>query len=238
MNGIVDYESLVSNYGEALATKILLISAISAFTMVLGFFILKAIAVCRMAKRKGYKYWWLGMIPYANFIVLGKLAGPVRIFKIDISNIGIFVLISSAILDIINLLNLLSGLILGFFPGLAYALYLIYSLSYIVELVFYIGYFSLAYSIFGKYAPQKRMLFTVLSLIQPLFSILLIVIMNNHPYSSVDEYYRELMAKRYGQAYDPHSSPYQTHENPFSDYSNGQQSNKKPVDNPFEEYDE
>ena len=62
--------------------------------------------------------------------------------------------------------------------------------------------------------------------------------MNNHPYSSVDEYYRELMAKRYGQAYDPHSSPYQTHENPFSDYSNGQQSNKKPVDNPFEEYDE
>ncbi len=237
MYGVIDYETLVANYGEKLTKQILLISTLFAVAFVLGFFIIKAVAVCRMAKRKGYKYWWLGMIPYANFIVLGKLAGPVRIFKIDIPNIGLFVLIASAILDFINILNILSGFIVGFFPGLAYAIYIIYSLSYIVELEFYIAYFSLAYSIFGKYAPQKRMLFTVLSLIQPLFSIFLLVIMNNRPYASVDDYYRELMAKRFGQTYDPHSNPYQTYENPFSDYSNGSQ-NANPVEDPFEEYDD
>ena len=238
MNGIIyDYEALVASYGEKLTNQILLISFIFSATIILGFFILKSVAVCRMAKRKGYKYWWLGMIPYANFIVLGKLAGPVRIFKIDIPNIGLFVLIASAILDFVNLLSLLSGLIAGFLPGLAYAIYIVSSLSYIVELVFYIAYFSLAYSIFGKYAPQKRMLYTVLSLIQPLFSIFLIVVMNNRPYASVDDYYRELMAKRYGQAYDPHSNPYQTYENPFSDYSNGSQNNNQAED-PFEEYDD
>ena len=203
--------------------------------LVVGFFILKAIAVCKMAKKKGYKNWWLGMIPYANFILLGKLAGPIRIFKMDIPNMGIFLLIASLLLDIVNLLYYFGSYLATIVPGIEYVINLVYTFGYFIELVYFVASFSVAYAIFGKYEPQRRMLYSALSIIEPIFAILLIVIMNKKPYDSIDDYYRELMAKRYGQAYNPHTNPYQTYENPFSDYSDGNNSNTS-NDDPFEEY--
>lgn len=225
----------LNNYFVNLDDKVVLLSLLFAAVISIGFFILKAVAICRMAKKKGYKNWWLGMIPYANYILLGKLAGPIRIFRMDISNMGIFVIIGSVILDVINLAYYFGNIITEIIPIAGYAITLLYSFSYIIELVYFIAFFSLVYAIFGKYVPQKRMLFSALSLIQPVFAILLIVIMDKKPYDSIDDYYRELMAKRYGQTYNPHVNPYQTYENPFSDYSNSEKAKTK-IEDPFEEY--
>jgi hypothetical protein len=59
--------------------------------------------------------------------------------------------------------------------------------------------------------------------------------MDKTPYNSIDDYYKELMAKRFGQTYNPHANPYQTYENPFSNYSGSTKSNQK-IEDPFEEY--
>ena len=227
---LAELNSSFINFENKIDLLVLLFIAVIS----LGFYVLKSIAICRMAKKKGYKNWWLGMIPYANFIILGKLAGPIRIFKIDVRNMGLFVVLGSIVLDIFTALYYFSSVITEALPIVAYFISTAYAFSYIIELVYYIAFFSLVYAIYGKYAPQKRMLFSVLSLIQPVFAILLITIMDKKPYDSVDDYYRELMAKRYGQTYNPHANPYRTYENPFNDSNSGKRN--PPLEDPFDEY--
>ena len=108
MTNLYDIESLFELYGEEYVLKIMLYTFIAIGIFYLGIYVLKAVATCRMAKKRGFKNWWLGMIPYANYYVLGKLAGPVRIFRVDVKNIGVIVLIGSIILDAMNLVNVLS----------------------------------------------------------------------------------------------------------------------------------
>lgn len=198
-----------------------------------GLYILKAIAVCKMAKKRGFKNWWLGMIPYANYYMLGKLAGPVRIFGIDVKNVGLFLLIFSAFIDAYNLMAALTFIPVISVSVITIILNTISYFSYIIELAYYICYFALVFALFGKYTPEKRFLFTVLSFIQVLFPIFLICIMNKKPYNSFDDYYKEQMAKRFGQTYNPYENPFDTKENPFSANS---QSNNNTVEDPFDEF--
>ena len=93
MYELYDINSLIEAYGKDAVMSIFLITFLVGAIIALGLFILKAIAICKMAKNRGFKNWWLGMIPYANIILLGKLAGPVRIFKVGVKNIGVFLLI-------------------------------------------------------------------------------------------------------------------------------------------------
>ena len=202
--------------------------------LAIGLFILKAIALCRMAKKRGYSNWWLGLIPYANFYLLGKLAGPVRIFRFDIKNVGLFLAISTFILDAIKVITLLASF--SIFGAFKHVIYAIYQVSSLIELVYYFSYVSACFAIFGKYAPSRRLLFTVLSIIQPMLPILLIVIMNKKPYNNFDEYYKEQMAKRYGQTYNPYENPFSTKENPFNTSNNSNEQSNEIFEDPFDEF--
>ena len=214
----------------------LLISVAAALAVYAGFFAIKAVAVCIMAKKRGLKYWWLGMIPFANFFVIGKLAGPVRVFSATVKNIG---LIAGIIYFVRAAASLaLAGLVYGDYfvclfngtlpQGQAYELQLGYVLEVAVNVYEYVDYFisllyvlvyaMLVYAFFSKYAPDKRWVFAVLSvLFEPLFGIFILAVRNNRAYSSVNEFYNEKYAKRFGQTYNPYATPYKTNENPFDD---------------------
>lgn len=223
----------------------LLCSCSIVILIYLGLFVLRAVATCIMAKKRKLKNWWLGMIPYANYITLGKLAGRTRIFSMDFKNIGIVVCFSALACDVASAIMYLPNFVaifqlIGVNGTLSEDIILalqntsaIYTLvdvvAYVCDIAFVLSYAMLALAIFSKYAPQKRILYTLLSMIQPLFGILLLVIMNNRTYSSVDEFYREKMARQYGQTYNPYQNPFSTNENPFDE----QQSNNE---NPFDEY--
>lgn len=235
MNVFFNFANLNKNLTDEQLLAVMLLSLLFVAVIYLGMFVLKAVAVCRMARKRGFSNWWLGMIPYANYYMIGKLAGPVRIFRMDIKNIGLFVLVSAAILDVARILNVLQ--IFSIVPIGTYLFYTVYQLSYLVELVFYISSITLYFAIFGKYAPSKRLLFTLLSIIQIMFPILLIAIMNNKPYSSFDDYYKEQMAKRYGQTYNPYENPYSTNENPYNNSnSNSNSNNGQQFEDPFDEF--
>ena len=226
-NIFIVLQALLSQELDDMTRTIFIFSIAFSSVIYIGFFVMRAVATCIMSKRRKVKNWWLGMIPYVNFYALGKLSGPVRIFKIDVKNIGLWVAISAALIDAITLFDVLGGtLLLSFIPILAIMLELIYGLC---DLVFIISYFSLAYALFGKYAPAKRLLYSALCLIQPAFSILLIMVMKKKPYDSFNDYYNEMMAKRYGQSYNPYAKPYSSAENPFDEYGS---SSQKPED-PF-----
>ena len=140
----------------------------------LGFFIIKSVAVCKLAKKRGFKNWWLGMIPYANYYVIGKLVGKMRIFNLVIKNIGVIALISAIIYDLssvgillyaIQVIFDLNWVIKYFYDALS-------AISYVVDILFYASFFMLVMGIFGRYAPHKRTLYSVLCLVtQYLFSI-------------------------------------------------------------------
>lgn len=229
------------------------ISLALAFTVYAGFFAIKAVGVCIMAKKRGLKYWWLGMIPFANFFVIGKLAGPVRLFSVDVKNIGLIVAIIYFVRSVASLV--LAGLVYGDYfvclfkgtlpQGQNYELQVGYVLSvavsvyeyvdYFISLAYVLAYAMLVYAFFSKYAPDKRWLFAVLSvIIEPLFGIFILVVRNNRAYSSVNEYYNEKYARRFGQTYNPFADPYKTKENPFVD--DGDNGNKNGDDNssPFD----
>src|SRR5574344_2160118 len=90
-NLITTLETLRNNSNLTNAELVKYFTFICGITVVIyaGFYILKAVAVCKLAKKRSFKHWWLGMIPFVNFAVIGKLAGPVRVFRIDVKNIGI-----------------------------------------------------------------------------------------------------------------------------------------------------
>lgn len=226
--------ALIQSNDSRVEMQIVLFTGIVTITSYFIIFLLKAIAVCRMAKKRGFKNWWVGMLPYGNFFMIGKLAGPVRVFQIDLKNIGLITMISAIIYDLINVYSILVLLEIPLIssPVLNVA---VVSGSYIIELVYYLSYIMLASAIFGKYAPNKRLMFTLLSIIEPVFSILLLVVMNRKPYDSYDDYYKERMARRFGQNYNPFEKPYNTKENPFSNYDTNK-NNSNSVEDPFDEF--
>ena len=249
-------EELRVNYGAPYSTLIgsVLLSVAIFCAIYLGFFAIKAVGVCIMAKKRGLKYWWLGMIPFANFAVIGKLAGPVRAFSINIKNIGLIVgiiyflrTVASVVFSILvygeYFVALLKGALpagqvfeieLGYILGVASSIY--QYTDYFVSLFYLLIYAMLVYAFFSKYAPDKRWVFAVLSvLIEPLFGIFILVVRKNRAYSSVNEYYNEKYARRFGQTYNPYSDPYKTRENPFDD-GNGDNKNNNDGDNssPFD----
>lgn len=210
----------------------------------LGLFVLRAVATCIMAKKRKIKWWWAGMLPYVSYSLLGKLAGPVRIFSIDIKNVGLIVSISAFVLDLASVLfyavpvieiytalNANATITAEFIANLQVGMFynVIQMFSYFTDWIFVFSYILLVFTLFTKYAPQKRILYTVISLVQPIFSILLLTVMNNKTYNSVADFYKEKMAKRYGQTYNPYQNPYNTSENPF-------ETEKQNNENPFDEY--
>lgn len=223
------------------ALKNMVVIYACVFIAVYGaFFAVKAVAVCIMAKSHGVKNWWLGMIPFANYIVIGKLAGPVRVFHVDIKNVGWLAAIASGVVTLGS--AVISGIYFGeyfvalfngslpvgeffaFEPGVTVEIIIsVYNyVEYFISIINIFAYAMLVYAFFSKYAPDKRWLFTLLCLfIEPLLGVFILVVRKNRAYSSVNEYYAEKYARRFGQTYDPYADPFKTKENPFNERSSG-----------------
>lgn len=219
-----------------------------------AFFAVKAVAVCVMAKSHGVKNWWLGMIPFANYIVIGKLAGPVRVFHVDIKNVGWLAAIASGVATLGSVVisgiyfgeyfvalfsgTLPAGEVFAFEPSVTVSIIVsVYDyVEYFISIINIFAYAMLVYAFFSKYSPDKRWLFTLLCLfIEPLLGIFILVVRKNRAYSSVNEYYAEKYARRFGQTYDPYANPFKTKENPFNDGANDNKTdNGADNDSPFE----
>lgn len=232
---------------------IYLTAIIAVAIIFVGLYALKSVAICILAKKRGIKWWWVGIIPYANYVVLGKLAGPIRLFRIDFKNIGyvlaplLFVCDAlSSIFSVYSFISVLSyikeGVVID--EQVIYELsssvyYVVSELSSALRFAYYVLFVSLCFALYGKYVPNRKMLYTVLSFFTWLFPIMLITIINKKPYASYDEYLKQKMAERFGQSYDPYSNPYETRNNPFfrGEPDRNTQTDEDASDiNPFDEY--
>lgn len=226
---------------------------ISVAIIFIGLYVIKAVAICILAKKRGIKWWWVGMIPYANYVVLGKLAGPIRLFRIDFKNVGYIIAPLLFVCDALSSIYgvyacitvfkcIQSGIMIDnavLTELLSSIYYVVSELSSVLRFVYYVLFVSLCFALYGKYVPNRKMLYTVLSFFNWLFPIMLITIINKKPYASYDEYLKQKMAERFGQSYDPYSNPYETRKNPFfrgENNSDTQQNEDASDINPFDEY--
>lgn len=239
LNTLLEYLMSTGNMSRDDAVRTITVTVISSLVVAVGFYVLKAVATCLMAKKQGIKKWWLGALPYFNYAVIGKLCGPVRVFGFTIKNMGLIAAIFLFVDHMIGVVQSVSYLLVtsvGQTPFTA-VFYQIMTVIYVyfsnaINLVYFCAFLFTCFGLFGKYAPDKRILFTCLSIFQPIYAILLLVIRNRKPYASFDDFVKQKMAERFGQSYDPYSNPYETHENPFL---NEKQKDEKD-DNPFDEY--
>lgn len=223
---------------EEQALKMIVGSLFFAGAVLLALYVLKAVAIFLMAKKCGLKNKWMSFVPYLNFVVLGKLAGRVRLFGVTIGNIGLFYAIFLGAWHLISVLESVASALFTYNPSSATQLfyqimaYVSLLTNWPLMLIEIICFVTLCFGLYGRYTPNRRMLFTFLSCFNFIFPIILIAIHNKKPYASYDDYFKQKMAERYGQTYDPFSNPYETKENPFLNEKGKDDNN----DNPFDEY--
>ncbi len=219
--------------------NIYLISFIISTAFTVFAYVLKALAIKAMAKNKGLDKLWLAWIPFFNYILLGKVIGVSYMFRKKVNNIGLFVAILSCASFVLS--NLLS---LGYYvnelseffgfriyyesvfieewmyqQGVFYTVvYYVYDVLALVEIVFSC---TMIYFIFRKFAPERSLAYSVISVFFDfMFGILLFVIRNRKP-STYDEFLRTRVR-----------SGYNTYENSYHQYG------KNPESNPFPEFDD
>ncbi len=223
---------------EDQALKMIVGLLIFAGAVLLALYVLKAVAIFLMAKKCGLKHKWMSFVPYLNFVVLGKLAGRVRLFGFTIGNIGLFYAIFMAASHLIVVLESVASALFSYHPGattqLFYQVMLYVSaiVNWPLSIIELLCFVTLCFGLYGRYTPDRRILFSFLSCFNFIFPIILIAIHNKKPYESYDDYFKQKMAERYGQTYDPFSNPYETKENPFLNEKSKDDNN----DNPFDEY--
>lgn len=207
-----------------------MIAEIYAFSMIWGEiiniiltlvgFIFKSIAIYTMSKRAGLKQLYLAYIPFANFILLGRLIGKVIIWGRPVKNMGVWLMIVGILAFITNTLYNLDAYVVIFamavefltgrvvesitLPGILNQLLVAKGNFYFgVEIVNAV--LSLAkiflevniiFSIFKKYRPDKALFFALVSIfIEFTFGFLLFSVRKNKP-MTYDEYLQSMARKR------------------------------------------
>lgn len=191
-------------------------------------FVFRAIAVYTMSKRAGLENRWLAFIPFANWILLGKLLGTCYVFRMKLKNLGVFVCIFSALNILMNIafnlgqymdaifvpeslgqLEIVGSDFLSTWYQWSYGIvttnlqgmvyYLVRYLYLIIRLISVVLTFFLVINIFRKYDPKRSLVFAILSIFFDFLpGIFLFAIRNNVPVN-FQEYIREENRKRYAE---------------------------------------
>ncbi len=226
-----------------------LMFALACFSV---FFILQGIGIYMIAKNRNMKYKFWSFVPFANLCYLGKIVGTCYILGQKMTRTGLYTMIAKIIESLLCLSIIVSQFYFYIVHGNDLILvngeyefetvtttmkfiqdyYLMYSemFLYIVEFISTVLTFILVMSLYRKYAPEKYILFSWLTVFVPFLRYIFIFVLRNK--KEVDyatfirnrqEEYRQRYYSRYG---NPNQNP-----NPYANNSQ-----KQEPDDPFEEF--
>lgn len=205
-------------YGNAL-----LFLAFLALAVTLVFFVFQGIALYCMAKKRGIRHRWLAFIPFANVMLMGRLAGEVTFFGQKIKRAGLYAMIVRVIVTAIVFSYVAAEIYLHQSGCIGYEAvdgtleryryYFATGTRFQRSLFrYYDGVANLLYLIFGligevlmlvllcalfrQYAPERYMLLTVLTVFIPLSRYVILFVLRNR--RAVD--YRAYMRTKYEEA--------------------------------------
>ena len=247
---------MITNFLEMLETQEvinavegLIISLIVSLLIAFVGFLLKAIAIFIMAKKQGLKNKWFAFVPFLNYVLLGKLIGPIRIFRVKMKNAGLFLAIVSFSLEVVYILlnlgyykavletifpisiSVSTEFARAWFAGEGVLYIFVHIIGYILNIAEIFISISLIFAIFRKYAPEKMFLYGLISVfIDFFFGIALLLVANRTPvdYESYIRKMREQQMNNYNayNGYNGYQNPYgyrkpqEPKEEPFPEFSN------------------
>ena len=249
--------------GDSFTTR--LISLLSAFGVWLGLFILQGFALRAMAKKRGIKNLALAFIPFANILLIGKIAGDCNIFGQKVKRAGLYTMLAQIVFTLLYGLMTAAELYLYAVHGAPSRIqvtefHYIYDwqgltgFSYvaqkfidvgtliggIVQLIYTILAFVLVMGVYKRYAPRKIMLLSILELFIPGTRFIAFFVLKNREPFDYEGYMRarhEAYMRQYHQQYgNPYGNPYA---NPYNrnPYQGTQpQSPQRPPEDPFGEF--
>lgn len=240
------------------------ILAISLLALLI-FFVLQGFGLWTMAKRKGLKKAFFAFLPFANLLLIDKLAGDCEIFGHKMKRGGVYAMIAQIALVITSFLlifaegilftkyassinyNSATGEIiwvnLDAFGVSIYSFYKVWGsfLNSLFGLAYELLLFVLMISLLKRYSAKNYMILSTLQLFVPVARYVIIFVVRNNKAIDYDEYRRakyEEYARRNASYGNPYGRPYgNPYSNPYGT-SRGQNtgSSSQGEQNPFEEF--
>ena len=247
------YGSIVSMmllFGYLGKTETMIVGAIIAAAIVLGFFVLQGFGLYRMAKNRSIGKRFLAFVPFAGTWYIGKLAGECAFFGHKIKRAGLYAMLAQIVTTVVCLLLIASQTYLiatvgepqldelgtpywGVLTGFPFAVERFYTicseLLFIFELVYQILMVVLLMGLYKRYYPKNYILLGVLALFIPLSRYVVIFVLRNRKAINYEEYIRarrEAYMRQQQQYYNTYGNPYN---NPYGRY---QQPNQNPYNQP------
>lgn len=212
----------------------------------LTFFLLKGVGILVLSRNNGVDNGWLGFIPFLSLYQLGRLIGPMSLFRVRFKNVGILVSIfafvifaSSSVIDYFEYYDVFQTVLNAnsFTPVLDSEGYLITNattltnvFSIIIDIfyiIYLIVYIFVIIAFFRLYSPRNSFVYSIVSIFfMDLFGVFVFAIRKNkkgsfYTFNPYNAYYG---APQNG---NPNARTDGNKESPFNEYSN-------PSDNRFE----
>ncbi|MBR6737963.1 MAG: hypothetical protein IKL82_06390 [Clostridia bacterium] len=242
------------DYGYELPVEFEVLGFFSEIAIWLFGFIFTAIASFQMAKRRGLKNAWLAFIPFAQWALIGKLAGESNVFGKIIKNAGLFVAIFSGsvfLLETIYNLGYYIDLFARFFDvtitfNSAFIQDFLFTNKYlfiyeiiswlviVIDIIYIFFEVTVVFQIFRRYRPQSATLYAILSIFfEFTFGIFLFTVRKNNPVN-----YQDYMRSRYYTNYNRYNgyNPYGTYNGQNANNYNPQNEKKVKEEDPFPEF--
>lgn len=232
---------LISNFGVLFGSsegdiavdataRILVVSLPIAAAVWLALFILQGVGLFTMAKKAGLKNKWLAFVPFADLILMGKLAGTCSIFGRKVKRSGLYAMLA-ALVSTLYFAAVIVAQILLFtiyrndsvdgsiwtnltgFGNFVYNFYMISDLlGGIVELIYVILLFILLTGLYKKYYAKGYLILSWVGLFLPVSRYIVVFVLRNNKAIDYEAYMRakreEYMRRNPYGPYGPYGGPY------------------------------
>lgn len=232
---------LISNFGVLFGSsegdiavdataRVLIVSLPIAAAVWLALFILQGVGLFTMAKKAGLKNKWLAFVPFADLILMGKLAGTCSIFGRKVKRSGLYamlaalvstlyfaaVIVAQILLFTIYRNDSVAGSIwtnLTGFGNFVYNFYMISDLlGGIIELIYVILLFILLTGLYKKYYAKGYLILSWVGLFLPVSRYIVVFVLRNNKAIDYEAYMRakreEYMRRNPYGPYGPYGGPY------------------------------
>ena len=237
----------------------LLIAGGFSFALWLVLFMLQAIGLFVMAKKRNIKHKWLAFMPFANIMFIGKIVGECSFFGRKIKRAGLYTMLAQIIGTIIVASVVAGQIYLDFkYPNMEEAPvaslfgferflgeYILYSgfLVLIVEMIYKVFSLILLIGLCKKYSPSNYLFLSFLVLLIPDARFIIVFALRKKKAVDYGEYIRakhEEFVRRQQQYYNAYGNPYARPNGGYygNPYANPYQKPTQPTtpDEPFSEF--
>lgn len=224
-----------------------------------GLFVLQGVGLCLMAKKQNVSKRWRAFVPFANLLLIGKLAGEANFFGNKVKRAGLYAMLAQIFTTLFCFAEIFAVLYLSTVKGLptfddlgrpywsnvegfSYAMTVLLNVctmfSPILQMIYEVLIFIIVLALYKKYVPSSYFGLGVLTLFIPLARYITVFAIRNRDVVDYETYmrakYAEYMQQRGYTSYGGSTHP----SSPSNGYGSAEEVRAERQADPFEEFSE